>query len=108
MNGLNLSTINMNERIQELARQAELPITCEYEIPKEFVERFAELLLQEYAQATQEKLLEWMRHQTYSGSSHRTHDMGFDTEPDWLNMDEMTEYLPNELKIIAKKIGASK
>lgn len=101
-------TINMNERIRELARQAELPITCEYEIPEEFVDGFAQLLLQEYAKATQEKLLEWMKYQAYSGSSHRTHDMGFAKEPDWLNMDEMTEYLPDELKDIAKQIGSGK
>ena len=101
-------TINMNERIRELARQAELPVTCEYEIPEEFVDGFAQLLLEEYAQVTREKLLEWMRHQAYSGSSHRTHDMGFAKEPDWLNMDEMIEYLPDELVTIANQIGSSK
>ena len=94
----------MNKRIQELARQAELPITCECEIPEEFVERFAELLLQEYVQATQKKLLQWLQYQSYSGSSHRTRDMGFSKEPDWLSMDEMTEYLPGQLATIAKEI----
>ena len=39
----------MNKRIEELARQAELPITCEYSIPDEFVERFAALIAKECA-----------------------------------------------------------
>jgi len=37
----------MNGLIKELARQAALPITCEYEIPDEFVENFAELIVRE-------------------------------------------------------------
>jgi len=37
----------MNGLIKELARQAALPITCEYEIPDEFVENFAELLVRD-------------------------------------------------------------
>ena len=37
----------MNGLIKELARQASLPITCEYEIPDEFVENFAELLVRD-------------------------------------------------------------
>jgi len=41
----------MNGLIKELARQAALPITCEYEIPDEFVENFAELLVKECLEA---------------------------------------------------------
>ena len=99
----------MNERIKEIMAQAGFdPASVERMGVMPQAEKFAELLLQEYAQATQKKLLEWMQHQAYSGSSHRTHDMGFSKEPDWLNMDEMTEYLPDELMTIAKQIGSSK
>lgn len=37
----------MNERIKELSEQAQLPITCEYLIPDEFVRNLSKLIVLE-------------------------------------------------------------
>lgn len=48
------------------------------------------------------KIHDWIKAQTYSGSSHQTHDQG---NPAWLREDELQEYLPELISQILRGRG---
>lgn len=92
----------MNQRIRELAKQSTFLMPEE-----ESVEYFASLLVNDIFEQVKKDLVKFMEAHTYSGSSHRTIDMGYEQQPDWVNMDEIREYLPGAIDRIKKQFQES-
>jgi hypothetical protein len=82
----------MNKRIQELVKQSTFLSPDE-----ESIEYFSELLVDDIFEQVKKDMIQWMEAQAYSGSSHRTIDMGYEKQPDWVSMDEMRESIPGAL-----------
>lgn len=100
----------MNDRINQLFSQAldsAVPETwtrLDWDQLSKFKNEFAELLVKSVADQMALDLIGWLKHQEYSGRSHRTVDMGYDTEPGWFNADEIYQYLPGTIDRIKQNI----
>ena len=98
----------MNERIRKLWSQVckeEMPELDETCMTLQRQRKFAELIVQACIAQAKTDLMQWIQAQAYSGSSHTTHDMGFEKSPDWVSMDEMREYMPSAIDRIKEHFG---